>query len=145
MELPTRTPMKMQPMSVGALPLQFSDTTCAKQGYVCGDSFCDPNPHIQDKIMNKNGCNLDWWAKRWPKSQKIPSFIVKNGQQKPPQNRGGFCWPFLCFFFLDFFVFLSLFLLVSCCFMTSWNPKTAHQMRLQAQKYGPQTAELALF
>ena len=33
---------------------------------------------------------------------------------------------------LNFFVFFSLFLLVSCCFMTSWNPKTVHQMRLQA-------------
>ena len=28
--------------------------------------------------------------------------------------------------------FSSLFLLIPCCFMTSWNPKTAHQMRLQA-------------
>ena len=146
--------------------------------------------------------------------KKSLSFIVKNGQCNPPQNRGGFCCV-LCFFFLDFFVFFSFFLLVSlgrtpkgaystrgrsrhlletpfsepllrtllrtpfyckthrrppsqnpsenpfprtlprtfsepfsercvavrplrrasysCCFMTSWNPKTAHQMRLQAE------------
>ena len=37
------------------------------------------------------------------------SFIVKNGQQKPTQNRGDFCC-IVGFFFLDFFVF---FLLVS--------------------------------
>ena len=54
---------------------------------------------------------------------KIPSFIVKNGQQKPPQNRGGFCCV-LGFFFLNFSVFFFSFLLISCCFMTSWNPKT---------------------
>ena len=39
---------------------------------------------------------------------------------------------FLVSFFLNFFLFLSSFLLVSCFFMTSWNPKTAHQVRLQA-------------
>ena len=65
---------------------------------------------------------------------KIPNFIVKSGRQKPPQIRGGFS----CisgFFFLNFFVFFSLFLLISCGFMTSWNPKTAHQVRLQAYIY----------
>ena len=66
---------------------------------------------------HRNGQNL----------KKIPNFIVKNGQQKPPQNRGGFC----CIFG-SFFLNFCLFLLVSCCFMTSWNPKTIHQMRLQA-------------
>ena len=81
---------------------------------------------------HKSGCNLDWWGhENGPKSQKIPSFIVKNGQQKPPRFCGGFCCVF-GFSFFNFFVFFSLFLLVSCCFMTSWNPKTAHQMRLQA-------------
>ena len=28
--------------------------------------------------------------------------------------------------------FSPCFLLISCCFMLSWNPKTAHQVRLQA-------------
>ena len=59
------------------------------------------------------------------------NLIVKNGQQKPPQDRGGFCCA-LGFFFFNFFVFFSLFLLISSCFMTSWNPKTSHQMRVQA-------------
>ena len=68
--------------------------------------------------------------------KKIPSFIVKNGQQKPPQNRGGFCCVLGCFF-LIFFVFFSLFLLTSCRFVTSWNSKTAHQMRSQADFYTP--------
>ena len=77
------------------------------------------------------GCYLDWWAQKWPKSQKIPNVIVKKGQQKLPQNCGGFCCV-LDFFFLNFFVFFSLVLLSSCCFMISWNPNTAHQMRLQA-------------
>ena len=69
-----------------------------------------------------------------PNPQKIRSFIVKNGQQKPPQNRSGFCCV-VGFIFLNFFVFFSLLLLISCCCMTSWNPKTAHQMRLQAYIY----------
>ena len=41
---------------------------------------------------------------------------MKSGQQKPPHNRGGFCCIF-GFFFLNFFVCLPLFLLISCCFM----------------------------
>ena len=64
----------------------------------------------------------------------MPSFIVKNGPEKPPQKCGCFC----CIFglvFLNFFVFCPLFLLISCCFMLSWNPKTAHQVRLQAYIY----------
>ena len=32
-----------------------------------------------------------------------------------------------------FFVFFPLFLLISCCFMTSWNLQTSHQMMLQAK------------
>ena len=64
----------------------------------------------------------------------MPSFIVKNGPEKPPQKRGCFCCIF-GFFFLNFFVFFPLFLLISCCFMLSWNPKTAHQVRLQAYIY----------
>ena len=60
--------------------------------------------------------------------KKIPSFIGKDGPQKPPQNRG--C--VFGFFLLDVSAFFPLFLLISCGFMTSWNPKTAHQMRLQA-------------
>ena len=71
--------------------------------------------------------------KNGPNLKKIPSFIVENGQQKPPQH---FSWRFLLavfgFFFLNFFVLFHLFLLISCCFLPSWNPKTAHQMRLQA-------------
>ena len=53
----------------------------------------------------KNGQNL----------KKIPSFIVKNGQQKPPQNRGGFLLRFLFFFFhkfLCFFLFVSPYFLL---------------------------------
>ena len=65
------------------------------------------------------------------KISKIPSFIVKNCQQKPPQNRGGFCCT-LGFLFLNFFVFFPSFLLISRCFMPSWNPKTAHEVWLQA-------------
>ena len=64
----------------------------------------------------------------------MPSFIVKNGPEKPPQKRGCFCCIF-GLFFLNFFVFFPLFLLISCCFMLSWNPKTAHQVRLQAYIY----------
>ena len=46
---------------------------------------------------------------------KNPIFIVKNGQQKPPQNRGGFC----CVLGLLRSQFLCLFLLVSPCFLLS--------------------------
>ena len=50
----------------------------------------------------------------WPKSQKNnPSFIVKHGQQKPPQNRGGFC----CIFGFFLSQFLCLFPLVSPYFL----------------------------
>ena len=60
------------------------------------------------------GCNLDWWATKMAKFfKKIPSFIVKNGQQKPPQNRGGFL---LRFGFL-LSQFLCPFLLVSPYFL----------------------------
>ena len=68
------------------------------------------------------------------KNLKKPSFIVKKGPEKPPQKRGCFCCIF-GLFFLNFFVFSPLFLLISCCFMLSWNPKTAHQVRLQAHIY----------
>ena len=51
----------------------------------------------------KNGQNL----------KKIPSFIVKNGQQKPPQNRGGFC----CVFWFLLSQCLCHFLLVSPYFL----------------------------
>ena len=36
-------------------------------------------------------------------------------------------------------VFFPSFLLISCCSMPSWNPKTAHQMRLQAYLRQPLT------
>ena len=46
------------------------------------------------------GCNLNWWSqKNGQKSLEIPKLLVKHGQQKPPQNRGGFCWPFSASFF----------------------------------------------
>ena len=75
-------------------------------------------------MVSKKGCNLDWWAKKRPKSQKIPSFRVKNGQQKPPQNRGGFCCVF-GFFFLNFFVFFSLFLLNFLLFHDILEPQNS--------------------
>ena len=67
--------------------------------------------------------------------------ILKNPQfysQKWPTKTATKSWLFLLYFrfiFLNFFVLFSLFLLISCCFITSWNPKTAHQMRLQAYLY----------
>ena len=64
----------------------------------------------------------------------MPRFIVKNGPKRQPQNRGCVSCIF-GFFFLNFFVIFPLFLLISCCFIPSWNPQTAHQMRLQAKIY----------
>ena len=64
--------------------------------------------------------NAQFYSEKWPR--------------KPPQKRGCFCCIF-DFFFLNFFVFFPLFLLISCCFMLFWNPKTAHQVRLQAYIY----------
>ena len=67
--------------------------------------------------------------------------ISKNPQfcsQEWPTKTATKSWRFCCgfgFSFFSFFVFFSLFLLISCCFMTSWNPKPAHQMRLQAYIY----------
>ena len=61
----------------------------------------------------------------------MPSFVVKNDPKTQPQNCGCFSCIF-GLFFLDLFVFFPLFLLISCCFISSWNPLTAHQMRLQA-------------
>ena len=78
------------------------------------------------------GCNLTWWALKRQQSSKMPSFIVKNGPKRQPQTRGCFSCMFGFFFLIFFFVFFPLFLLISCCFMPSWNPETAHQMRLQA-------------
>ena len=65
--------------------------------------------------------------------KNFPSFIVKNGRQRQPQIVAVFV-----VFLVLLSQFLCLFLLVSPhsrCFMTSWNPKTAHQMRLQAIIY----------
>ena len=84
-----------------------------------------PSSHAKFVNLSKRflmifcGRTLTWWAPKWPKSQKNPSFIVKNGRQTPPQNHGGFCCIFG--FFLSFFVFL--FLLISCCFVTSETQK----------------------
>ena len=64
--------------------------------------------------------------------------ILKNAQfysEKWPRKTATKTWLFLLYFWfllLNFFVFFPLFLLISCCFMLSWNPKTAHQVRLQA-------------
>ena len=72
-----------------------------------------------------------------PKRQKylkVPHFISRNDQQEPPQNRGGFCCIF-GFFFLNFFDFFPLFLLISCCFMPSWNPKTEWGYKLYGYIY----------
>ena len=69
---------------------------------------------------HKNGQNLkksQFYSQKWPTKTATKS------------------WRFLlCFWFLllNFLIFFSLFLLVSCRFMTCWHPKTAHQMRLQA-------------
>ena len=54
-------------------------------------------------------CNLNWWAPKWPTYQKSPNYWVKNGQDKPPQNRGGFSCIF-GLFFLQLFVIFPLFL-----------------------------------
>ena len=63
----------------------------------------------------------------------MPSFIVKNGAKRQPQKRGCFSCIF-GFFFPNFFVFSPNFSLVPAvsCHLGSWNPQTAHQMRLQA-------------
>ena len=68
------------------------------------------------------------------KHLKNAQFYSENGPEKPPQKCGCFCCIF-GFFFVNFFVFFPLFLLISCCFVLSWNPKTAHQVRLQAYIY----------
>ena len=68
---------------------------------------------------------------------KNPQFYSQKWPTKTAAKTWRFFVAFFGFFFLNFFVFFSLFLPPSCCFMTSWIPKTAHQMRLQAQKYTP--------
>ena len=53
-------------------------------------------------------------------------------QQKRHKNVAVFCC--ICgFFFSRFLCLFPLVLLISCCFMLSWNPETAHQVRLQAK------------
>ena len=52
-------------------------------------------------LIYLSGCNLSGWAGWGQKSQKIPSFIVKNGHETPPPKRWGF------FMFQCFFLFLS--------------------------------------
>ena len=68
------------------------------------------------------GGDPNWWAHFGQKSQFFPSFIVKFGQEKPPQKRGGFsCFQvFSSFFFLPFFAFVFL---LSLCISTSWSLK----------------------
>ena len=64
----------------------------------------------------------------------MPSFIVKNGPEKPPQNVAVFA-VFLVSSFsisLSFSPCFSLFPVVSCYLGI---PKTAHQVRLQAHIY----------
>ena len=53
------------------------------------------------------GCNLSGWAGLGQKSQKIPSFIVKNVHETPPPKRWGF-FMFQCFFFFLIFAFFCL-------------------------------------
>ena len=70
------------------------------------------------------GCNLTWWALKRQESSKMPSFIVKYGPKRQPQDRGGFSCIF-GFFFLNFFVFppcFSLFPAVSCNLGTPKQP-----------------------
>ena len=58
--------------------------------------------------------------------------------QKWPTKTATKSWRFLLAIFdnlLSHLFFFSLFLLISCCLMTCWNPNTAHQMRLQAFLY----------
>ena len=78
------------------------------------------------------GCNLDWGTQKWPTSLKVPSFVVKMGNN----NRHKIVAVSVAFL-AHLSQFLCLFPLVvspliSCCFMTSWSPQAAHQMRLQA-------------
>ena len=70
----------------------------------------------------QNGQNLkhpQFYSQKWPTKTATKSlrFLL-----------------YFSLFFLNFFVLLSLFLFLSCCFMTFWNPKASHQMRLQATK-----------
>ena len=65
------------------------------------------------------------------KTLKNAQFHSEKRPRKTATKRGCFCCIF-GLFFLNFFVFSPLFLLISCCFMLSWNPKTAHHVRLQA-------------
>ena len=68
------------------------------------------------------------------KISKHPQFY----SQKWPTKTATKSWRLLLYFWSLLSQFICLFLLVSlisCCFMTSWNPKTAHQMRLQAYIY----------
>ena len=74
-----------------------------------------PPPYIYIYIY---GGDPNWWAHFGQKSQFFPSFIVKIGQEKPPQICGGFsCFQvFSSFFFLPYF---ALVFLLSLCFSTS--------------------------
>ena len=57
--------------------------------------------HIQ-----RNGCNLTWWAPKWPKPSKIPTFIVKIATRNSHKNRGGF--------FLGGFLFFNVRVFFPC-------------------------------
>ena len=53
-----------------------------------------------------SGCNLSGWADLGQKSQKIPSYIVKNGHETLPKRWGFFM--FQCFSFFLIFAFFCL-------------------------------------
>ena len=63
-------------------------------------AYCRPQKHY----IHKNGGDPNWWVHFIQKIHFFPSFIVKNGQEKPPQICGGFsCFPvFSSFLFLPF-------------------------------------------
>ena len=63
------------------------------------------------------GHNLNQWAKKRSEFQNFPSFIVKNGPEKPPHQVWGF-FTFQCFVFFLIFAFFALFLHLSLCFLT---------------------------
>ena len=69
--------------------------------------------------------NAQFYSEKWPR---------KTATKKKKT------WLFLLYFRFLLSQFLCLFPLVSplisCCFMLSWNPKTAHRVRLQAKIIG---------
>ena len=72
-----------------------------------------PSLYMDIDYIYMCGCNLHWKT-----ATKPWRFLLRFG-----------------FLLSHCFVFFSLFLRVSCCFISSWNPKTARQMRLQAYIY----------